>query len=283
MQASKSPAEKNAPLRIASLANPRVKNVVKLRKRAFRDEHKTLLIEGYRELLRAVENGHTPEELFVCRELFLGSNEPGLIARCAALGARILECAPEVFAKMAYRDRPDGLLALAPYPPMRLENLDLPPEPLLLVAEAIEKPGNLGTLLRTADAAGVDAVLVCDPRTDVCNPNVVRASIGTLFCVPVAVAGSRETMAWLRARGIRILAATPHAETLHTGADWRGPVAVVVGAEQYGLQNLWLEAADCRVRIPMRGQADSLNVAAAATILVYEALRQRQADASRGK
>lgn len=269
------PEADDGPL-LTSLQNPRVKEVIKLRKRSFRDEQGVLLIEGYRELLRAVDNKHMPTSLFVCRELFLGSNEEPLIRRCAASGCRILPCSEQVFRKMAYRDRPDGLLALAPYLNLDPARLDLPENPLLLVAESVEKPGNLGTLLRTADAGGVDAVWVCDPRTDIHNPNVVRASVGTLFTVPLAESGSAAAIAWLRERGIRIYAATPHASLAYTAVDWRGPSAVVVGAEQYGLRDEWINAADQCVRIPMRGQADSLNVSAAATILLFEALRQRE-------
>jgi RNA methyltransferase, TrmH family len=164
-----------------------------------------------------------------------------------------------------------------------LADLQLPADPLLVVAEAIEKPGNLGTILRSADAAGVAALVVCDRCTDVNNPNVVRASIGTLFTVPVAEAGSAETLAWLRANGAQILAATPHAEREYTDVDLRGPTAIVVGTEQYGLSDAWMREADLRVRIPMLGQADSLNVAAATTILLYEAVRQRRSAARAGK
>jgi TrmH family RNA methyltransferase len=180
-----------------------------------------------------------------------------------------------VFEKLSYRDRPDGLLAIAPQLRRALGDLDLGAAPLLVVAEAIEKPGNLGTILRSADAAGVDAVIVCDRCTDVNNPNVVRASIGTLFSVPVAEATSAEAFEALRARGIQIVAATPHAERLYSDVDMTRGTAIVVGAEQYGLSDTWMRQADAAVQIPMLGQADSLNVAAATTILLYEAARQR--------
>jgi TrmH family RNA methyltransferase len=145
----------------------------------------------------------------------------------------------------------------------------------VIVTEAIEKPGNLGTVLRTADAAGAAAVIVCDRTTDVHNPNVVRASTGALFTVPVAEATSEEALAFLKKRGFRILAATPHAEKLHSEVDLTGGVAIALGAEQYGLTAKWMDGADLRVRIPMLGVADSLNVSSAATILAYEAVRQR--------
>ena len=268
-------AKPSPDLTISSLQNERVKEVVKLRRRAHRDESRLLIIEGYRELKRALDNQHRPAALFYCADFFLGHNEPELIRRCREAGADCFRCAPVVFQKMAYRDRPEGLLAVAPQIRRTLSDLKLSAAPLILVAEAIEKPGNLGTLLRSADAAGADAVIVCDERTDIHNPNVVRASIGTLFTLPVIEAGSRETLDWLRARGIRLLAATPHTDLDYTQADLKPGIAIVVGAEQVGLSSLWLRETDLKVRIPMRGQSDSLNVAAAATILLFEARRQR--------
>jgi TrmH family RNA methyltransferase len=234
-----------------------------------------MLIEGYREILRAVDNGHPLRELFYCPDLFQGENNQALIDRAAATGATLLSCAPHVFEKLSYRDRPDGLLAVAPQLRRTLADIDLSGTPLLVVAEAIEKPGNLGTILRSADAAGVDAVIVCDRCTDLNNPNVVRASIGTLFSVPVVETASADALAALRARGIQVVAATPHAERLYSEVDMTRATAIVVGTEQYGLSPAWIGAADAAVRIPMLGQADSLNVAAATTILLYEAARQR--------
>jgi TrmH family RNA methyltransferase len=147
--------------------------------------------------------------------------------------------------------------------------------PFLIVAEAIEKPGNLGTILRSADAAGADGVIVCDRCTDIYNPNVVRASVGTLFTLPVIEAQSCEILAWLNERGVRVVAATPSASEEFTQTDLKGPVAIAVGTEQLGLSKQWMDAADIRVRIPMHGIADSLNVATATTLLLYEVVRQR--------
>ena len=261
---------------ISSLANPKVKTAVKLRQRSHRDELGLMLVEGYREIKRALDQGYRPTQLFHCGELFLkGTNEPALIEQARAAGAEILACSAPVFLKMAYRERPEGLLAVGPQPRRALADLVLPPRALLLVAEHIEKPGNLGTMLRTSDAAGVDALVVCDRCTDINNPNVVRASIGTLFTVPIAEASSAETLAWLKSKGIRSLAASPHAAKNYTEVDMTKPIAVVVGAEQFGLSDAWMTRADELVRIPMLGQADSLNVAAAATILLYEVVRQR--------
>lgn len=269
-------ATPDAGVLITSLQNPRIKTVVKLRQRSHRDELNLFIVEGYRELKRALDNGRTPDALFHCAELFLGSNEPALIEQCRKAGAALFPCTPDVFQKMAYRERPEGLLALFPQQHLTLADLTLPAHPLLIVAEAIEKPGNLGTILRSADAAGVDAVIVCDRCTDMHNPNVVRASTGTLFSVPIAEASSAETLAWLKSHQIRILSATPHTDTDYDAVDLSCGVAIVVGTEQHGLSNLWMEHADLKVRIPMHGQADSLNVASATTILLFEAVRQRK-------
>ncbi len=263
-------------MRLTSLQNPGVKEVVKLRQRSHRDASQRMIVEGYRELRRALDNRRPLTTLYICPEYYLGKNEPALVADAAAAGAVVIECDAQVFAKLSYRDRPEGLLAVAPQLHASLADLNPPAAPLLIVAEAIEKPGNLGTILRSADAAGADAVIVADPCTDIHNPNVVRASIGTLFSVPLAVASTDNTLAWLRARQIRILAATPHTDTEYFDADLRGGVAIVVGTEQYGLSEAWLKQADVRVRIPMKGQADSLNVAAATVLLMYEAVRQRR-------
>ncbi len=255
---------------LTSPKNPKIREVILLRERRHRDRSGRFLIEGYRELSRAVDSEVEIAALFVCPELYLGENEPSLIERC---GARTYRCPPEIFRKISYRDRPDGLLAVALQWQRTLD--DLPAGSLYVVAEAIEKPGNLGTILRSCDATGVDGVIVCDRCTDIFNPNTVRASVGTLFSVPVIEAGGEETITWLQDRGISILAATPAAKALYTEVDLTGPVAVALGTEQLGLSERWLDAADLRVRLPMSGSADSLNVAMAATVLLYEAVRQR--------
>ena len=263
------------PEKITSLQNPRVKHLVKLRDRRARDDAGLFLIEGYREVRRAVEAGVRLQELYCAPEWFLGENEPLLIEAAQRAGAEVCELSQPVFAKVSYRDRPDGLLAVAPQWKRTLADLRLKAPPFLLVVEAIEKPGNLGTLLRSADAAGVDAVLVCDPVTDLFNPNVVRSSTGVLFSVPVVVAESAEVRAWLRDQGIRAVATTPAAPALYTESDLRGPLAIIMGSEQYGLSEFWLKESDLLVRIPMAGQADSLNVAMAAIIALFETVRQR--------
>lgn len=264
---------------ITSLQNPRVKQVLALRDRRDRDKTGFFIIEGYRELLRALEGGWQIDTLFYCPSLFLGSNEGALIQRIAAQGAKTLECAPPVFEKLSYRDRPDGLVAIAPKQEGGFAEfkgrMGAKKNPLFVVAEAIEKPGNLGTILRSSDAVGLDGLIVCDRCTDIYNPNVVRASVGTLFTVPVVEAKGEETLQWLKSQGISILAATPSAEKEYTQVDMRGPLAIAVGTEQLGLSERWMKNADLQVRIPMHGIADSLNVAMATTLLLYEALRQR--------
>jgi len=263
---------------ITSTANPKLKHVVKLRTCSVREESGEMIVEGYRECRRALDHGYRPHAIFHCPEFYLkNENEPAVVEECRLAGAEVYTCSRACFAKIAYKERPDGLLMVGPHVSIKLADLALPPNALVIVTEAIEKPGNLGTILRSADAAKVAAVIVCDRTTDIHNPNVVRASTGTMFSVPVVEATSDEALAFLKARGFSILAATPHAEKLHFEVDLTGNVAIALGAEQYGLTAKWMDGADLRVRIPMLGLADSLNVSAAATILVYEAVRQRLA------
>ena len=260
---------------ITSPTNPQIKNLVRLRNRRHRDESGTYLVEGFRAVSRAIDAGAEICYLYVCPELFLGENESTLIAAAAATGTKVIEVAAGPFTKTTYRDRPEGLLGVATQFETGLRRLEYEAAPLILVVEAIEKPGNLGTMLRTADAAGCSAVIVCDPTTDPFNPNVVRASTGALFTVPLAVASSTDAVEWLRERNIRIVATTPDAEMLHHDADLTGALAVVIGSEQFGLSATWLGAADVVVRIPMSGMADSLNAAMAAGVALFEAVRQR--------
>ena len=259
---------------ITSPSNHRVKRLVRLRSRRHRDTAQVFLIEGFRELWRAADAGIRIEELYICEELFLGANEPELVGRIVSAGARPRHLAPAPFRKAAYRDRPEGLLAVAHQFDTSLPRLAVAGNVLLLVVEAIEKPGNLGTMLRTADAAGA-AVVVADPGTDPFNPNVVRASLGSLFTVPIAIASTDEVIVWLDERGIRTTVTTPSARMHHWDADYTGSVAVVVGSEQYGLSDPWLDGRYPAVRIPMAGTADSLNAATAAGIVLFEAVRKR--------
>ncbi len=259
-------------LKITSLQNPKIKEAVKLRERREREKTNLFLIEGYRELKRALDAKRKIDLLFYCSELFLGTSEKTLLKES---NAELIECSADVFAKISYRDRPDGLLAVAPQLHISLTDLPVPKNPFFIIAESIEKPGNLGTILRSADAAGVHAVIVCDPTTDIHNPNVVRSSVGTLFTLPVIEASSPETLNFLKKNHIAIVAATPHAKLEFTKAPLSGPVAIAVGTEQYGLSPTWMEHADIAVKIPMFGIADSLNVASATTLMLYEVVRQR--------
>jgi len=264
-------------MKIISPQNPRVKEAVKLRERRTREETGLFLIEGYRELKRAVDAGRHIDTLFYCPNLFLGINERALMTK---IDGQKIECTKQIFEKISYRDRPDGLLAISPQVHLSLSDLGQilakKKNPFLVIAESIEKPGNLGTILRSCDAAGVDAVIVCDQTTDIHNPNVVRSSVGTLFTLPVLEASSEETLAFLKERGIATAAATPHAKLEFTEANLKVPLAIVVGTEQYGLSEQWMKQADIAVRIPMFGVADSLNVASATTLLLYETVRQRR-------
>jgi RNA methyltransferase, TrmH family len=277
------PADRRRPaeLEITSTANPRIKQLVALLRRREREQAGVTLVEGRAELGLALAAGVRPRALYYCPELSgpgpagPGPAGPDLAGDAAALGAEVIRVSRPVFEKISYREGPDGWLAVVPAVEVDLEHIRLGPDPLVLVCAGLEKPGNLGAILRTADAAGVAAVIAADPVTDWGNPNVVRASKGTVFSVPVASGTSLLVLDWIGARGLRIVAATPDARQVVTEADLTGPVAIAVGAEQAGLSEEWLERADVRVRIPMFGRADSLNVSTSAAIITYEAVRQR--------
>lgn len=267
-----------AELLITSPSNPRLKALVALRRRRTREEQGATVVEGHDELALAMEAGVVPEVVFHCPELMLDAEVQGaLVRRARALGASTIQLSRAVFEKVAYREGPDGVLAIVPSAGTALADLHLPEDALVLLCEGLEKPGNLGAILRTADAAGVAAVVAADPVTDWGNPNVVRASKGTVFSVPVASGSLGEVLAWTAAHGIRVVATTPDTTTLHTDVDYRGRVAVAIGTEKYGLSDQALAAAHERVRIPMRGVVNSLNAATAAAVVLYEAVRQRGA------
>jgi RNA methyltransferase, TrmH family len=261
---------------ITSTTNERIKALVRLRSRRHRDRTGHFLVEGYREITRALDAPLAIETLFVCPTLFLGGNEPALVDRARGTGAEIVDVAEAPFRKASYRERPEGLLAVALRFDTGLDRIELVGTPLVLVAQSIEKPGNLGTMLRTAAAAAVSGVIIADPTTDPFNPNVVRASLGHLFTVPLAVADTSAAIEHLRSHGVTIIATTPDAADPYYAADLTGPTALVVGSEQYGLSDEWLDAADRLVVIPMPGPADSLNAAAAAAVVLFEAVRQRR-------
>jgi TrmH family RNA methyltransferase len=265
-----------AELHVTSASNPRLRAVLALRRRRVREEQGRTVVDGYEELGLALDAGVVPDTVLHCPELMLEPERQGvLLDRSRALGATTIRLSRTAFQKVAYREGPDGFLAVVPVAGVPLDELSLPPDPLVLVCEGLEKPGNLGAVLRTADAVGVAAVVAADPVTDWGNPNVVRASKGTVFSVPVASAATEQVLGWLRGNGIRLVATTPDTETLHTAVDYRGRVAIAVGTEKDGLTARALEAADERVRIPMVGRVNSLNAATAAAVVLYEAVRQR--------
>ena len=260
---------------LTSFANPRVKAAGALRDRRQRDRTGLTLIDGARELRRALEAGVTVVEAFVCEPLLAGPDARAVFDRLRANGTTLHTTSEPVFAKLAFGERAEGIVAVVRIPTTRLDDLALPPVPLIVVIEGVEKPGNVGALLRSADGAGVDAVVVASPRTDLFNPNAIRASAGTIFSVPLAVAATADVIAWLRARSIRIVATRVEAERLYTATNLRGPVAIVVGAEDDGLTDAWTGPEVDAVRLPMLGVADSLNVSVSGAVLLYEARRQR--------
>lgn len=263
---------------LTSNQNPKIKFIQSLRKKKERDESNLFLIEGYRELLSAVENGFMIKSLFICPQFFLKNNEKALIDKIQKKTEEIYNLPEYLFEKISYRDRPDGLLAIAEQEHLSLEDVKerCVEDVYFVVAESIEKPGNLGTILRSCDAAGAAFLVVCDPCTDVYNPNVVRASVGTLFTMPVVVSSKDEFFSFCKKEKITICAASPSGDKVYTKTDLKGKVALCMGTEQYGLSDLFLQKADLLVKIPMMGKADSLNVASATTLMLYETLRQRQ-------
>ncbi len=263
-----------AELEVTSPANPRIKQLVALRRRRARDEAGVTLVEGRAEIGLALAAGVRPRALYYCPAL-TGPAGADLPAHTRERGGEVVRVSRPVFEKVSYREGPDGWLAVVPAVEASLAHLTLGPRPLVLVCAGLEKPGNLGAILRTADAAGVGAVVAADPVADWGNPNVVRASKGTVFSVPVASATSAEVLTWVAAHGLQVVAATPDATRLVTETDLTGPTVLAVGAEQAGLPGDWLERADVQVRIPMLGRADSLNVSTSAAIVIYEAVRQR--------
>jgi len=260
---------------IASATNPRVKAAVRLRDRRERDRTGRTIVDGAREILRALDGGARIVETYVCEPLITSRDARTAVARLRGAGATVLTTSAAAFEKVAFGERSDGVVAIVEMPATGIDRLRLPSHPLLLVIEAVEKPGNLGAIVRTADGAGVDAVIAASAITDVFNPNAIRASLGTVFTVPIGAAPTTDVLALLRRVPVRIVAARIDAEALYTDVDLRGPVGIVVGNEAGGLSAAWSASDVTAVRLPMLGAADSLNVSAAAAILLYEARRQR--------
>jgi TrmH family RNA methyltransferase len=263
------------PLRITSRQNPRIKQVVALRDGRERQRQGKFIIDGAREIARAIEAKLQLAESFVCDELCYSAQSKTAVVEIRKTPAEIFTVSPDVFAKMAFGNRHDGVLAVARRPARELAKLSLPTHPIVAVLDGLEKPGNVGAILRSADAAGINAVIVADGRTDLYNPNTIRASVGTVFAEKVCEATTIATIDWLQSKGIQIVAARPDAEKVYTDVDLRSGAAIVLGSEAHGLSSAWGASGITPVRLPMHGIADSLNVSNTAAVLFYEALRQR--------
>jgi TrmH family RNA methyltransferase len=271
-------------MHIESPANPRIRLALELRERRERERTGLTLIDGAREARRAIEAGVHVETAFICRELLDSDDARAAVARLGGAGglagggaSTIVDVSRRAFERLAYGDRSDGIVLVVRQPSTALTIKPLGADPIVVVTEDVEKPGNLGAILRSADATGATAVVAAG-GTDLFNPNVIRASVGTVFRVPVAAAPAEEARAWLGGHGLRIVAARVDAERLHVDVDLRPPIAIVFGSEATGLSAAWDGDDVTPVRLPMLGVADSLNVSAAAAVLLYEAWRQRRAE-----
>ena len=264
------------PPRIESARNPRIRAALELRDRRARDRAGLTLVDGLREVGRALDGGVAIVEAFI-DEAATDVAITAFAARLSAAGARVHPTAGPALDRLGFGDRTEGIVAVVRTPSTTLAGLALPDDPLIVVLEGVEKPGNLGAVLRSADGAGADAVLVADPTTDPWNPNAIRASLGTIFGRPVVTATSTDVLAFLRAHGIRPVAAIVEASEAYTDANLDGPLALILGSEAEGLGPMWRAHDIERVHLPMHGLADSLNVSVAAAILLYEARRQRGA------
>ena len=263
-------------LYIQSRQNDQVKNLVKLRERKYRERQSRYLIEGLREICHALTAGLEITHLYYCNDFFPSDLHATFIAEHKDAGKfQVIGMSPDAFAKASHREGPDGLIAIAIQQGNVLADLLLDETPLLLVLEGIEKPGNLGAILRSADGAGVDAVILVDCVLDLYNPNAIRSSQGLLFALPI-VSTDRDTLTdWLDAKKVACCATTPDSKKLHWEVDYQQGLALFMGSESDGLSKYWLEKATHKICIPMAGHADSLNVAAAAAVCLYEATRQR--------
>jgi len=264
------------PQAITSVHNPRVKDAIKLRDSRQRHKQRRFLIDGAREVMQAIAGRVAFVEAFVCASLCTSNEARRALDELRKVGAPVWDVPPEVFEKMAFGERREGVLVVADTPLRDLVGIETRNDAPVAVVEAVEKPGNLGAVVRTADAAGIAAVIAADSRTDLYNPNCIRASLGTVFTSQVCQATTEETLGWLRARDYGIFAALPHAARDYADVDFRQRCAIVLGSEASGLSQAW-EAPDVvGIKLPMLGHADSLNVSTTAAVLFYEALRQRR-------
>jgi RNA methyltransferase, TrmH family len=266
---------------LASPSNPRIKSIARLRDRRERELTGLTLVDGAREVRRALESGVDVIEVFVCEPLLAGEDARAALDALRDRRVKTTATTEPAFARIAFGDRAEGIVAVVRTPTQRLADLTLPADPLLVVVEGVEKPGNFGAILRSADGAGADALIAASPRTDLANPNAIRASAGTFFSVRTAAAPTPGVIDWLRDRAIRVVAARVDAELAYTDADLTGSLAIVLGSEAQGLTDPWRSGGVDAVRLPMLGAADSLNVSVAAAVLLYEARRQRDRPANR--
>ena len=260
---------------VTSVQNQRVKDVVKLRDRKQREKQGKFLIDGAREIERALDGSIVLIEVFTCEELCHTDESRMLIEKLRRSDIALQPCTPEVFAKLAFGDRAEGVLAVAATPNRKLSELTVTDAALITVLVGLEKPGNVGAVLRSADAAGVSAVIIADGGTDLFNPNCIRSSLGTIFTLPVCEATSAEALTWLRQQKLKLFATRVDGAMDYTAANFLGPAAIVLGSEAAGLSHDWSAADISAIKLPMHGAGDSLNVSATAAVLFYEALRQR--------
>ena len=256
--------------KITSLQNNLIKKTQALREARERREQEMTIIDGAREIKRAFESGVILDKVF-----YVQGQQEELLKQLSTKKIELIEVSESVCEKLAYGEHHEGIIALAKTPLLTLKDLKLSSQSLVVVLESLEKPGNLGAILRTCDGVGVEAVLVCDPKTDVYNPNVIRSSTGAIFSIPVVCATFEGIFSFLKSKKIKICASSPAGQKLYTQVNFKGAWALVLGSEDQGLSEVWPTAADITVKIPMKGMADSLNVSISAAIILYEALRQR--------
>jgi TrmH family RNA methyltransferase len=261
---------------ITSLSNQKIKDVVKLRDRKARNELGLTIVEGHKEVMRALDADIEFVELFVYPDMTEEFDNAEIIEEINERGIPIQYVSEDVFKKISYGDRNEGLVAICKTWDTSIKNLKGKKDPLYVIAEGVEKPGNFGAILRTCDAVGVDAVIVCNGAIDIFNPNVIRASLGAIFIVNVVTAETEEAFKVLKEKNVRICATFPLAKDIYTDVDLTGPIAIAVGCEHDGLSDFWSDKADIKVSIPMQGQMDSLNVSSSAAVMLYESLRQRR-------
>lgn len=275
---------------ITSPKNPRIKQIMSLYKKREREKTRLFIIEGHREITRALENKLQIESLYLCPDYFSKNESTPLSPKTYHLEPKTCHLTPQLFSKISYRQHPDGYLAIFQQPDTSLSqlstfyaqgasasgrNFQLSTPPLFLILESPEKPGNLGAVLRTADATQVDAVIICDPKLDLFNPNVIRSACGTFFSRPIYLTSSAEVIKQLNKDKIQIISTTPHTNNYYYDIDFTKPSAIIIGTEHEGLSPVWLKTSTRKIKIPMLGQADSLNLSVSTAIILYEALKQR--------